>query len=278
PYNVIRLILGRKKTGDTDWDNRYTRSADIYKRWESEEILVRTDTPAMYVTSLTYDLGDGHGPRVRWGLIVLVRIEDEDSGVILPHERTFSAHRDDRLKLMRACNAQLSQVFGLYEDPDNNVFRHLRKTTEAPPRISFDFRDGTSHQVWVVQERSVLKKVADAMYDKAIIIADGHHRYETSRNFRNMMRARYGLRPPNRAYEFLMMYLTNMNDVGMTILPSHRLIKKCEPFHLDSFLDSLKPWFEITVLSSSKSEPSAQSTELRRMLEEKGHSMSAIGF
>ena len=96
PYNVIRLILGKKKTGDTDWDNRYTRAADIYKRWESEEILVRADTPAMYVTSLTYDLGDGHGPRLRWGLIVLVRIEDEDSRVILPHERTFSAHRNDR--------------------------------------------------------------------------------------------------------------------------------------------------------------------------------------
>jgi uncharacterized protein (DUF1015 family) len=278
PYNVIRLILGKKKTGDTDWDNRYTRSADVYKRWESEEILVRTDTPAMYVTSLSYDPGDGRGPRVRWGLIVLVRIEDEDSGVILPHERTFSAHRDDRLKLMRACSAQLSQVFGLYEDPDNSVFGHLTKAIEAPPRISFDFRDGTSHQLWVVEDRSILKKLADAMHNKSIIIADGHHRYETSRNFRNMMRARYGWRPPNRAYEYIMMYLTNMNDVGMTILPSHRLIKRYEPFQLDSFLDSLKQWFEITALSSSKSDPPSQSLKLKRALEEKGRSTSAIGF
>jgi uncharacterized protein (DUF1015 family) len=278
PYNVIRLILGKKKTGDTDWDNRYTRSADIYKRWESEEILVRAETPAMYVTSLTYDLGDGHGPRLRWGLIVLVRIEDEDSRVILPHERTFSAHRDDRLKLMRACNAQLSQVFGLYEDPQNSVFRPFKEALEAPPWISFDFRDGTSHQMWVVRERSILKKVAEAMHNKAIIIADGHHRYETSRNFRNMMRARYGSRPPNRAFEFLMMYLTNMNDVGMTILPSHRLIKRCEFFKLDAFLDSLKPWFEIEALPSSKPEPSARAMKLRRMLEEKGHTTSAMGF
>ncbi len=278
PYNVIRLILGKKKTGDTDWDNRYTRSADFYKRWESEEILVRTDTPAMYVTSLTYDLGDGRGPRVRWGLIVLVRIEDEDSGVILPHERTFSAHRDDRLKLMRACSAQLSQVFGLYEDPENSVFGPLKKTLEAPPPISFPFRDGTSHQLWVVRDRSIFRKVADAMSDKAIIIADGHHRYETSRNFRNTMRARYGSRPPNRAYEYVMMYLTNMNDVGMTILPSHRLIKRCEAFQLESFLDSLKQWFEISTLPSSEADSYSQSLELKRMLEEKGHSTSAIGF
>ena len=278
PHNVIRLILGKKKTGDTDWDNRYTRSADAYKRWESEEILVRTDTPAMYVTSLTYDLGDGYGPRLRWGLIVLVRIEDEDSGVILPHERTFSAHRDDRLKLMRACSTQLSQVFGLYEDPDNRVFGPLKKALEAPPRISFAFRDGTSHQFWVIRDRSIFRKVAEAMSDKAIIIADGHQRYETSRNFRNMMRARYGWRPPNRAYEYVMMYLTNMNDVGMTILPSHRLIKKCEPFQLESFLDSLKQWFEISVLPSSESDPHSQGLKLKRMLEERGLSTSAIGF
>jgi uncharacterized protein (DUF1015 family) len=93
-----------------------------------------------------------------------------------------------------------------------------------------------------------------------------------------MMRARYGWRPPNRAYEFVMMYLTNMNDVGMTILPSHRLIKKCEPFQLDPFLDSLKRWFEIAALPSSKSDPSSQSLELKSLLEEKGRSTSAIGF
>ncbi|UCF55778.1 MAG: DUF1015 domain-containing protein, partial [Deltaproteobacteria bacterium] len=222
PYNVIRLILGKKKTGDSDWDNRYTRSADFYKRWESEEILIRTDSPSMYATSLAYDPGEGSGERVRWGLIALVRIEDEDSGVILPHERTFSAHRDDRLKLMRACSAQLSQVFGLYEDPENSVFGALKKAIQAPPQISFQFNDGTSHQLWVIQDRSISRKVADAMYNKSIIIADGHHRYETSRNFRNIMRARYGWRPANRSYEYVMMYLTNMNDVGLTILPSHR--------------------------------------------------------
>ena len=278
PYNVIRLILGKRKTGDTDWDNRYTRSADVYKRWESDEILIRTDIPSMYLTSITYDPGDGHGPRVRWGLIVLVRIEDADSGVILPHERTFSAHRDDRLKLMKACSAQLSQVFGLYEDPDKRVFSAFEKAIQYPPWSSFDFKDGTSHQLWVLQDRSVFKEVADAMHDKSIIIADGHHRYETSRNFRNMMRARYGYRPPNRAYEYVMMYLTNMNDVGLSILPSHRLIKRCDPFQLESFLKDAQRWFEVTALSSSKSDPSSQGLQLQGILEEKGRSTSAIGF
>ena len=85
PHNVIRLILGVKKAGDSDWDNRYTRAAENFKRWESEGILVRADRPCIYITSLTYDPGTGEGLRTRWGLIALVRIEDPDSGVILPH-------------------------------------------------------------------------------------------------------------------------------------------------------------------------------------------------
>ena len=89
PHNVIRLILGVKKAGDSDWDNRYTRAAEHFKRWESEGILVRADRPCIYITSLTYDPGTGEGLRTRWGLIALVRIEDPDSGVILPHEKTF---------------------------------------------------------------------------------------------------------------------------------------------------------------------------------------------
>ena len=179
---------------------------------------------------------------------------------------------------MRACNTQLSQVFGLYEDPGNSVFEALKKAIQAPPQISFQFNDGTSHQLWVVQDRSVFRKVADAMYKKSIIIADGHHRYETSRNFRNIMRARYGWRPPNRAYEYVMMYLTNMNDVGLTILPSHRLIKRCESFRLESFPESLERWFEITTLPFSNSEQSSQCLKLKNTLEEKGRLTSAIGF
>jgi uncharacterized protein (DUF1015 family) len=278
PYNIIRLILGKKKIGDSDWDNRYTRSGDYFQRWESEEILSRSDEPAMYVTSLTYDPGDGSGTRVRWGLIALAHIEDEESGVILPHEMTFSAHRDDRLRLMRACNAQLSQVFGLYEDPENRVLSCFKKAIQAPPLISFDFTDGTSHQMWAVQDQSVFKRVADAMLDKPIFIADGHHRYETSRNYRNIMRARYGWRPPNKAYEYVMMYLTNMDDAGLTILPSHRLIKGCEPFQLEPFLERLKGWFEITHLPFSTLDHPQQCRNLKQMLEEKGRHRSVIGL
>lgn len=273
PYNVIRLILGKTKTGDSDWDNRYTRAADFFQRWESEDVFIRDEEPSMYLTSLTYDPGDGRGSRVRWGVIAVVRIEEEDSGVILPHERTFSAHKEDRLKLMRTCNAQFSQIFSLFEDPEGELLRAFGAVSQTPPDISFTFRDGTGHAMWVLQEPEMLEKAAQVMANKRIFIADGHHRYETSRNYRNIMRARYGSRPHNRSYEYVMMYLTNMDDPGLTILPSHRLIKRCPDFDLDTFMGIVEKWFDITVLPSGR-----QDGPLRKGLAEQGRTSSAIGF
>lgn len=278
PYNVIRLILGKKKIGDSDWDNRYTRSADCFGRWVSENILMRARLPSLYVTALTYDPGDGRGIRLRWGLIALVRIEDEGSGVILPHEKTFSAHRDDRLNLMKASGAQFSQIFSLYEDPENRVFAALDEVVNEPPHVSFDFRDGTGHRLWIVQSRALFQKISCLMEDKSILIADGHHRYETARAYRNMMRIRYGKRPLNRAYEYTMMYLSNMDDDGLTILPSHRLIKRRAGFKIKNFLDRIGGWFDVSPLSVSLSDSGSDWVRLKETLEEKGRYTSTMGF
>ena len=245
PYNVIRLILAKAKTGDSDWDNRYTRAADCFRRWVSSGVLIRADSPCIYLTSLEYGSGDG-GTRTRWGIISLVFIEEKGSGVVLPHERTFSAHKDDRLKLMRACNAQLSQIFGLYQDRENMLMDEFKEAAYFPPHVSFTLADGTRHSMWCLEDPRLLRKAAERMADKPILIADGHHRYETARNYRNMMHARYGRKPANRAYEFVMMYLTNMNDEGLTILPSHRMVKRVPGFHLKPFLETLERWFSVT--------------------------------
>jgi len=278
PYNVIRLILGKKKTGDSDWDNRYTRAADYFKRWESSGVLFASEQPCMYMTSLTYDPGNGDPIRTRWGIIALVRIEDEDSGVILPHERTFSAHRDDRLKLMRACRAQFSQIFGLYEDSDNTIMDACRKTIDFPPEIAFDFKDGTGHKMWIIQNPRIFRRIAEAMSEKSIFIADGHHRYETARNFRNIMRARYGRKTANRSYEYVMMYLTNMSDVGLTILPSHRLITAVPEFKLDPFLDRSGTYFDITPVPFPGDNLYRECVNLKQTLAESGRGNTTIAF
>jgi uncharacterized protein (DUF1015 family) len=278
PHNVIRLILGEKRMGDTDWDNRYTRSADCFRRWLSEDVFIQAESPSMYLTTLDFDPGDGKGRRTRWGLIAAVRVEDDGSGVVLPHEKTFSAHKDDRLKLMRASDAQFSQIFSLFEDEDDRMLHLIRNAIAGPPRLSFEWNDGTAHRMWIVQDPRFFADVSSALREKRIFIADGHHRYETTRNYRNLMRARYVHRPSNRSYEFVMMYLTGMTDPGLVILPSHRLIRKCEGFDRSSFLRRIESWFEITPVPLTGSDREADCRRLRHLLEEKGLVTATIGF
>ena len=130
--------------------------------------------------------------------------------------------------------------------------------------------------MWTAQNPSIIKEVSEALRDKSIFIADGHHRYETSMNFRNTMRARYEHRPSNRSYEYVMMYLTNMDDAGLTILPSHRLIKRCADFQIDPFLEATSQWFDMTPLPSADIDRTIQ--DMKEWLEEKGRATSAIGF
>jgi uncharacterized protein (DUF1015 family) len=278
PNNVIRLILGKKRNGDSEADNRYIRSAVEMKKWEQEDILVRSDKPAMYLTAHDYDPGDGKGKRTRWGLITLVRIEDEGSKVILPHEKTFSAHKDDRLKLMKACNAQLSQVFGLFDDSQNIISGCSAGAGNSDPDVSFNFKDGTSHRMWIINDPAFFKKAADAIKDKSIFIADGHHRYETSRNFRNLMREKYGTAEGDKTYDYVMMYLSDMNDRGLTILATNRLIKEHKAFDRDAFLNKAGEYFKIEEIPVPKTGVGDRFLEFGKALEAKGQDNSAIGF
>ncbi len=278
PHNIIRLILGKNETGDSDENNVYTRAADYFKKWESEEIFIRADQPCIYLTSLTYDPGNGESPRTRWGIVALIKIEDEGSGVILPHEKTFSAHKDDRLKLIRACDAQFSQIFGLYEDPDNEIIDLCKNEAGSTLQIAFDLKDNTKHGMWSLKSPSLFKKVSEIMTEKPIFIADGHHRYETSRNFRNILRKKYGTGPSDKPYEYVMMYLSNMNDEGLTILPSHRLIKSAPDFENELFLEKLKEWFNITGLPFTGTDISQGCIEVKKELEQAGRENTVMAF
>lgn len=278
PYNVVRLILGKKKIGDSDWDNRYTRAADLFKRWESEEVLIRSQLPSLYLTSLEYESPDTMETRTRWGFIALVRIEENNSSVILPHEKTFSFHREDRLKLMRACNAQLSPVFSLYEDEGNVIAGISEKLKDSPPTVSFRDRDGCYYKMWEINSGSILADIASRMSSKSIVIADGHHRYESARNFRNLMRARYGVHHSGRTYEHVMMYLTNIADKGLAILPYHRLFNSYPDFKTKKFLSSARKWFDILKFPFSANNREKIIGVFLDQLREHGRNKTVIGF
>ena len=278
PHNVIRLILGEKRTGDSDWDNRYTRAADTFGRWLSNRHLIRSPHPCLYLTAMTYDPGNGMAMRTRWGVISLVRIEDEGSGVILPHERTFSAHKEDRLKLYRACGAQFSQIFGLYDDRENVVLSACPASADLTPQMKFQLVDGTRHRLWILEDRLLFKQVADAMRAKAIFIADGHHRYETSRNYRNILRARHGRKPADKSYEFVMMYLSNMRDEGLTILPSHRMVKRVDGFQEASFFEKAEKYFHIKSFPISSNDMANQYETYKDALQDAGLNRTSFAF
>ena len=249
PYNVIRLILGKEMVGDTDWYNKYTRAAEYFKKWLKEGILVQAKRPSIYLTCISYRIKGEI--KHRWAIIGIVKIEDNDSKMILPHERTFSAYKEDRLRLMKACSAQLSQIFGLYSDPKDEILSLVKERVKIDsPLIDFEFKDKTRHKMWVIEDDTALfKRLKEMFSEKRIIIADGHHRYETSRNFRNLMRIRYG-RHPYKSYEFVMMYLANMDNDSLTVLPSHRLVKKASNFELNKFLKEASELFDITELNT----------------------------
>jgi uncharacterized protein (DUF1015 family) len=278
PYNVVRLILGKKKTGDSDWDNRYTRAADLFKRWEAEDTLVRLPAHSIFLISITYESPETLETRTRWGFIALVRIEESDSSVILPHERTFTFHREDRLKLMRACNAQLSPIFGLYKDEENEILSVFGDTKDFPPMVSFRDASGYCYRMWQVTSKSVLEDIAFKMASKSIIIADGHHRYETARNYRNLMRSRFGAHSLGRSYEYVMMYLANITDKGLTILPTHRLYSSYPDFKMKKFLASARRYFDIRSFSLGASNRERLTSVVSSRLYEYGRNRTCIGL
>ncbi|MFN3534241.1 MAG: DUF1015 domain-containing protein [Desulfatiglandales bacterium] len=251
PHNIIRLILGKKRIGDSDWDNRYTRAADHFKRWLEEGVLVRAKEPCLYLTSVRFKADEGGPTFERWGVIGLVRIEEPDSSVIMPHEKTFSAHKEDRLKLMRACNAQFSQIFGLYEDGDKSIKQIIDHYSKTEHLLHFTFRDNTEHKFYVIKDPSIISTIYNSFLSKKILIADGHHRYETARIFRNIMRTKYDPKPSNRSYEYTMMYLADMLGEGLVILPTHRLVRTAPLTEPAQILNGLKDYFHVRVFKDN---------------------------
>ncbi len=253
PHNIIRLILGKAHPADTETDNWYTRAMADFEKWQSEKVLVRDVKPALYFTEMDYST---HGTQsTRRGLIALVGLEDFDSGVILPHERTFSATKSERLRLMETCHANFSQIFSLYPDRENKVISHLKQAIAGKnPDIDFDDQDGFHHRLWRITDPGVIDTVATDMSEKPLYIADGHHRYETALNYRNKRLAEDPGLAGDSSCRYVMMYLSSMHDPGLTVLPAHRLINDLPKERLDTFLEKASPFFDMEIFNGADRE------------------------
>lgn len=226
PYNVVRLILA-KDVADASGRDRYASAALTFDDWRRGGILRRDPTPAVYLYEQEFSLGDSQRLRRR-GMLALVRLHDYAEGVIVPHERTFSRYKDDRLRLMRACPANLEAILGFFPGPNPGIAPVLDRHLATDPTVTVVDEDGVGHRLWLVQEPAQVEALQSALRDRPIVIADGHHRYETALNFRNERQAREatGRDVAFRADGFVLMNLVPADDPGLVILPTHRIVRR----------------------------------------------------
>ncbi len=271
PCNVIRLELGRRSPADTEQDNRYTRSAADLRKWREEGVLVREEQPVLYSYFMDYRTREGKEKTLK-GFLSRVLLEELDSGVVLPHENTLSGPKADRLQLMETTHANFSPIFSLYSNPGMEAIEILDGSARKTPCIDVTDGDGVRHRVWTVDSTQEIEKIRRVLADLPLFIADGHHRYETALNFRNRMRESTGKCDGKQGFDYVMMYFSNMEEGGLTIYPTHRLVDHLQDFQLSSFLDQVAAHFEVRPYPYLKKQP------FLRDLKEAGTDRHAFGL
>jgi uncharacterized protein (DUF1015 family) len=248
PQNVIRLVLSKEEPDDTEQDNRYTRAGAFFRSWLGQGVLKRDTDPALYLTEM--DFSNEDEARTRMGFIARVQLEDFDKGGILPHEKTFSGTKADRLRLIQASKGHFCPIFSLFSDPSEDVVGPLRSWMEdLKPDVDFREQIGYRHRLWRVKDQEVCRKVAERLADKSLFIADGHHRYETALNYRNEMVAKTGVFDPAASYNYVLMYLNSMQDPGLVMRSVHRLLCQVPQDAMNGFVDRAGEFFDVEILN-----------------------------
>ncbi len=272
PYNLIRVILGKHQPNDTDTENVYTRAASTLNTWRSEGILKEESEPALYGYAQTYKVPGTEEVRERRGFIALGHLYDYADHVVYRHEQTFPKHKSDRLALFKATRAYCEQIYMLYSDPtftaENIIF-----DSGATPDLEITDEYEVIHRLWKLTDPALIARVLETMADKKLIIADGHHRYETSTTYMHERAAELGLdttvlrRHPERSEgpphsegaeltsalptppfpeAAMMMTFVNMDAPGITILPTHRVAFGLQNFNGREFAAKASAYFTVT--------------------------------
>ena len=238
PHNVIRLILSKG-----EGDSKYEEAAQTFRSWIEDDTLTHDEEPSIYPY---YQEFEENGKKLtRKGFLAAVKIEDFSTKKILPHERTFPKHKRDRLKLNTACKANMSPVFSVYSDPEIAIEKLLDEKLKDKPIFDITNEDGVRNRLWKVSDPDTISFIGNHLEDKSLLIADGHHRYETAIEYRNIQRELNGGVTSDKLYEYVMMFLSNAEDEGLIINPTYRVVKNIGNLDLESFLNMLGGEFNI---------------------------------
>ncbi|HTU79225.1 MAG TPA: DUF1015 domain-containing protein [Solirubrobacteraceae bacterium] len=234
PFNVVAVDLPQ---AHPDGSDRYARAGELWESWQRQGALVRDDAPALWAHAQDYAGPDGRA-RTRRGFFCRVRIEDYGPGRVRPHERTHPGPKEDRLRLTRATRANVSPIFSLYSDPQNAAWQALSPATEQPPWAQVSDADGTVHRVWRVGDGEAIAAVQEATRDSELLIADGHHRYETMHAYAQEVGG-------EGEHRYILMCLVALEDPGLTVFPTHRLVGSLDEQRRESLERALQRDFEI---------------------------------
>jgi len=246
PHNIVRIIKGIEEAGDDATANVYTRAAEFLGNWIEQGVLKRDAEPALYAYHQTYAFGGE--TLTRKGVIALGRLEPEK---VHAHERTLRGPREDRLKLIRATEANFGHIFMLYADPTRTADAAVDRAIEGrSPTVAAKDADGNDHRIWAITDGETVATVQRALADKDLYIADGHHRYETAVNYlRECETAGWQPAAPE-SFDVRMMTLFNVEEPGMSIRPIHRLVHGVEAFDFTGFLQRAETQFVVDRYSS----------------------------
>ena len=235
PYNVVRIILGERRESDNDSDNVYTRAGHYFEDWIREGVLAQDGSPAFYAYSQEFQVPDSGEHLTRKGFIGLCKIEDYSAGVVYRHEQTLTGPKKDRLELLRHTRAHFGQIFMLYPDPDRAIDHALDAASSGPPALEARDDDGALHRAWPITGAEEVSRIQDLMAQKKLLIADGHHRYETALAYRN---ERLTSSPAfDAAAEYVMMTFVNMYSPGLRVLATHRVLRNLDKFDAVRFFE-----------------------------------------
>jgi uncharacterized protein (DUF1015 family) len=240
PYNVVRIDLPQG-------DDPYATAARTLEEWREAGAVVRDDAPALWALEQDYTGPDG-ARRTRRGFFARVRVEDYGPGRIRPHERTHPGPKEDRLNLTRATKANLSPIFSLYSDPEGRAWGALEAHTRSEPFGTVTDEDGTANRLWRVDEPEAIRLVQAALRDAELLIADGHHRYETARVYAEEVGG-------EGDHRYVLMNLVAMQDAGLTIFPTHRLLSGTTPQTQEALARVLRADFAVEELASPEELP-----------------------
>jgi uncharacterized protein (DUF1015 family) len=288
PYNLVRIILGKQQPTDHEGDNRYTRAAEFFRDWRREGIFLQDSQPSLYLYLQRFT-APGRTEMERRGFIALGPIEDYRAGVVFRHEQTMAGPKADRLELLRAARAHFGQIFMLYSDPAREIEGVLAPGNDPDMETHDEY--GVLHRVWKIADPTLIDLVRGKMRDKKLIIADGHHRYETALSYRDerrtMTRAASASGMPrehssdnvlprsseaeNPPYELAMMTFVNLDSPGLVILPTHRVVHGLASFSADAFHDGARAYFSVEEV-----DPEIDAARANSILRQAGHTGTTL--